>query len=380
MAVKVDGRLVLGIDGTLGMMMRSMMAEKKKKKKTSTAATTTTTTRRGKDGSSSIVVGDDAYDDDEYDIDGPPRPSPTNDDDDYDDDNDDITRVWLANKLAGELVTEDDPVGRPSMLQRLIRGGVGKIGRRRRSGKEKDGDYHSRPPPVHLKPVGRLDMMTEGLMVLTNHGMYAREMELPKNMCWRTYRARVHGRLTPGKMRAMRNGLTVRVDDNNDRDGDTSGGGGVKKGRKGIDNTGEGGEVVRTGRLMRYKGIKVSIERRSISSRGGGGGTGRSSGGGSGRGTNTWLRITCTEGKNRQLRRILGSLGLDVTRLIRISYGDYDLNTIPPGMAIEVRCKRLDGMKRRGPFFAGGGGGGDKKKRGIVKDETASAVEWINFS
>ncbi len=136
--------------------------------------------------------------------------------------------------------------------------------------------------------------------------------------------------------------------------------------------------MVRTGKLMRYKGIKVSIESRNLpSSRG----TSSSSGGGRGRGTNTWLRITCTEGKNRQLRRILGSMGLDVTRLIRISYGDYDLNTIPPGMAIEVRCKPLGEMKRRGPLFVGGAGDRKKKERGVVEDgEGTSAVEWINYS
>jgi 23S rRNA pseudouridine2605 synthase len=246
------------------------------------------------------------------------------------------------------------------MLQRLVRGGVGKGGRGARSN------------PVHLKPVGRLDMMTEGLMIFTNDGGYARELELPKNSCWRTYRARVHGRLTTGKMRAMRNGVTVRVDDNgNDNTGKSNG--------KTKSAGGTVVDVVKTGRLMRYKGIKVSIERRNLSSSRGT--RGSSGNGGSGRGTNTWLRITCTEGKNRQLRRILESLGLDVTRLIRISYGDYDLDTIPPGMAIEVKCKRLDEMKRRGPLFVGGGGDKTREKRGGGEDDDGtSTVEWINYS
>ena len=335
-AVKVDGKLVMGIDDTL----RTMHAEIIRASSSSSSSKIAGVIRGGADGRD----GPGAVDDD----DGPS--SPTNN-----------TRVWLANKLGGELVTEDDPVGRPSMLQRLVRGGVGK------------GKTGSRRPPVHLKPVGRLDMMTEGLMVFTNDGNYARELELPGNKCWRTYRARVHGRLTAGKMRAMRNGLTVRVDDNeNSNDGP---GGGAKKGKD--ENSGVN-EVVRTGKLMRYKGIKVSIESRNLpTSRGAS--SSSPGGGGRGRGTNTWLRITCTEGKNRQLRRILSSMGLDVTRLIRISYGDYDLNTIPPGMAIEVRCKALDEMKSRGPLFAGG----DRKKRerGVVEDgEGTSKVEWINYS
>lgn len=227
------------------------------------------------------------------------------------------------------------------MLQRLTRGGVGK------SHKKND-------PPIHLKPVGRLDMMTEGLMIFTNDGKYARELELPTNQLWRTYRVRVHGRLTEGKMRAMRKGVTVRVNDSNNMQG-----GGKAS----------GGQVVQTGKMMKYKGIKVSIERKS-SSKGRGGG-----------GTNTWLQITCAEGKNRQLRRILSALGLDVTRLIRISYGDYDLNTIPTGRAIEVNYKDLDGMKKRGPLFVKSVN--DKKKREVLNDDDdddASAVQWVNYS
>ncbi|KAL7527021.1 hypothetical protein ACHAXR_001762 [Thalassiosira sp. AJA248-18] len=256
------------------------------------------------------------------------------------------TRIWLANKLKGELITEDDPDGRPSMLQRLIRGGVGKVY------KKKGVNL-----PTHLKPVGRLDMMTEGLMIFSNDGKYARELELPGNSLWRTYRVRVHGRLTPGKLRAMRKGLTVRLNDN----------------AMGHDRN-PSGEVVQTGKLMRYKGVKVSIERKNLSqssSRM----RGRNNGNVGGGSTNTWIQITCTEGKNRQLRRILGALGLDATRLIRISYGDYDLNTIPPGMAVEVPCKGLDSMKKKGPLFAR-----VNKKTEIKKESTASAVQWVNYA
>lgn len=228
------------------------------------------------------------------------------------------------------------------MLQRLIRGGVGKV--------HKKNDL-----PVHLKPIGRLDMMTEGLIIFTNDGKYARHLELPRNQLWRTYRVRVHGHLTMGKLEAMRRGLTVRVNDNL------------------MGN--ESGEVVQqTGKLMKYKGVKVSIERKNLSQS-----RGRNGRGGRG-GTNTWLRITCTEGKNRQLRRILGALGLDAARLIRLSYGDYELAQIPPGRAIEVPCKDLERMKNKGPLFVS-----DKKKKKEIEavekeEESTSAVQWINYS
>ena len=149
---------------------------------------------------------------------------------------------------------------------------------------------------------------------------------------------------------------------------------------------------------MNYKGIKVSVERRSATKsrkrRGGGIGSQSSYGGG----TNAWLQITCTEGKNRMLRRILSSMGLDVTRLIRISYGDYDLNTIPPGRAVEVPCKSLEKMRRTGPVFASGGGDEnssekenktENNRRGkryndstTASDRTAqnNRIEWISYS
>ncbi len=250
------------------------------------------------------------------------------------------TRVWLANKLKGELVTEHDPDGRPSMLQRLVRGGVG----------ESNSKHNA---PIHLKPVGRLDMMTEGLMIFTNDGQYARELELPKNHLWRTYRVRVHGRLTPMKMRAMRVGVTARIDEN---------------------TIGDSPVPASTGKMMKYKGVKVSIERKSPQSAGR---RQRRNGSEEVRGTNTWLRITCTEGKNRQLRRILGALGLDVTRLIRISYGDYDLNTIPPGKAIEVPAKDFDSMKNKGQLFSGES---KSKKKENATEEPRSKVEWVNYA
>lgn len=102
-----------------------------------------------------------------------------------------IPRVWAVNKLPGEVVTEADPQGRLSMIDRLRRGGVGK------GKKYKD----------HLKPIGRLDIPTEGLILVTNDGDFAREMELPSNAIHRVYRARVHGRLNSYKLDRIRNGF-----------------------------------------------------------------------------------------------------------------------------------------------------------------------------
>jgi 23S rRNA pseudouridine2605 synthase len=211
------------------------------------------------------------------------------------------TRVWLAHKLQGEVVSEMDPQGRPSLMDRLKRGGVGTKGE-------------------HLNPVGRLDMSTEGLILVTNDGKYKRELELPSNQLHRVYRVRVHGKLTPYKLKAIRSGIKVEND--------------------------------------RYRGMKVQLEsNRGPSS------------------TNNWIRLTCVEGKNRQIRKVLNHLGLNVTRLIRISYGDYDLNNIPPGLAIEVPVKALSTQKSFGRLKPQKEQAKKKERR---DDESyASPVTWI---
>jgi len=159
------------------------------------------------------------------------------------------------------------------------------------------------------------------------------------------------------KMRAMRMGVTARVDDG--MIGDSA-----------VPSSS-------TTKMIKYKGIKVSIERKSQSqSQSNRRQRGRSDGSVVGGGTNTWLRITCTEGKNRQIRRILGTLGLDVTRLIRISYGDYDLNTIPPGRAIEVPARDYESMKKKGQLFPSE----NKSKKDKTIEEPQSKVEWVNYA
>lgn len=107
-----------------------------------------------------------------------------------------LPRIWAVHKIKGEVVTEVDPHGRPSMLDRLKRSGVGRM---KQAGKRKQRQ-------LHLKPIGRLDIPSEGLILVTNDGGFAREMELPSSKIHREYRVRVHGRLTSYKIDRIRKG------------------------------------------------------------------------------------------------------------------------------------------------------------------------------
>lgn len=218
-------------------------------------------------------------------------------------------RVWAVHKVKGEVVTEQDPHNRPSLLERLKSSGVGKT----RKGK------------LHLKPIGRLDIPTEGLMLITNDGEFAREMELPSNKIHRVYRARVFGRLTSYKL---------------DR---------IRKGRIEHDN-------------VRYSPMKVAVEKLRRSARS--------------TASNTWIKVTCIEGKNRQIRNVFKAVGLTVSRLIRIQYGDYHLNTIPPGLAIPIPYKSVIHQKAKGQLSEL-----RKKKKTNNKVKTiptASPVKWVS--
>jgi pseudouridine synthase len=222
-------------------------------------------------------------------------------------------KVWAVHKVSGEVVAENDPHNRPSLMERLQRSGVGKS---RKGGK------------LHLKPIGRLDIPTEGLMLITNDGDFSREMELPSNKIHRIYRARVHGRLTSYKL---------------DR---------IRKGGIEFDN-------------VRYSAMKVAIEKPKRSNKP--------------TSTNTWLKVTCTEGKNRQIRNVFKALGLSVTRLIRIQYGDYKLDTIPAGMAIPIPYKAVTYQKAKGQLYIPSN---KNKNTGTDKDskiiQTATPVKWIS--
>ncbi|MDH3242106.1 MAG: rRNA pseudouridine synthase [Alphaproteobacteria bacterium] len=131
--------------------------------------------------------------------------------------------------------------------------------------------------------IGRLDYNTEGLLLLTNDGALARTLELPATGWVRRYRVRVHGRVDEPALAALAKGATV-----------------------------EG---------VRYGPVQASLERKT--------------------GTNAWLRVALTEGKNREIRKLMNHLGLDVTRLIRISFGPFQLGRLAAGACEEVPAKSL---------------------------------------
>jgi 23S rRNA pseudouridine2605 synthase len=134
-----------------------------------------------------------------------------------------------------------------------------------------------------LISVGRLDFNTEGLLLLTNDGALARTLELPSTGWLRRYRVRAHGAVTQPQLDALRDGVTL------------SG--------------------------IHYGAIDATLERVQ--------------------GANLWLTFAIREGKNREVRNVLGHLGLDVTRLIRVSFGPFQLAELATGAVEEVRTRTL---------------------------------------
>lgn len=130
-----------------------------------------------------------------------------------------------------------------------------------------------------LMPIGRLDLNTEGLLLLTNDGEFKRQMELPSTGIERTYRARCFGDVTQEQLEELIHGIEI-----------------------------EG---------VRYGQIDANLERRT--------------------GRNGWIEMTLTEGKNREVRRVLEHLGLEVSRLIRTRYGQFVLGDMASGSVGEVR-------------------------------------------
>lgn len=163
-------------------------------------------------------------------------------------------RMWRYHKPAGLVTTHRDPAGRPTVFQNLPEG------------------------MPRVISVGRLDLTSEGLLLLTNDGELARKLELPANGWLRRYRARAFGRVSQEKLDTLKNGVIV--------DG------------------------------VRYGPIEAKLER--------------------GGGANTWIGVALTEGKNREVRRVLDALGLKVNRLIRTSYGLFQLGTLAPGAVEEI--------------------------------------------
>ncbi len=166
----------------------------------------------------------------------------------------DATRLFLFHKPAGCITAARDHTGRQTIYDVLPEG------------------------LPRLMPVGRLDLNTEGLLLLTNDGELKRTLELPVNAVVRSYRARAHGSISQAQLEALIDGIEV-----------------------------EG---------VRYGSIDANLERRT--------------------GTNVWIEIKLTEGKNREVRRVLEHLGLKVSRLIRTSYGPFTLGGAAPGAVQEV--------------------------------------------
>ncbi|MBO4285272.1 MAG: rRNA pseudouridine synthase [Alphaproteobacteria bacterium] len=169
------------------------------------------------------------------------------------------TRMWIYYKPVGLITTHNDEKGRPTVFENL--------------------------PPLmpRVVSVGRLDINSEGLLLLTNNGDLARALELPQNAWSRKYRVRVHGKPDMQKLQALECGVTI--------DG------------------------------VHYGKVKISIDQQM--------------------GTNAWLSVSLSEGKNREIRKLMKFAGLEVARLIRTSYGPFQLGNLKKGEVREVPQKVL---------------------------------------
>lgn len=168
------------------------------------------------------------------------------------------TRVFRYHKPTGLLTSHNDPKGRPTVFAALPKA----IGR--------------------VISVGRLDINSEGLLLLTNDGALARELELPANGWVRRYRARAYGKANQAKLDALKHGVTI-----------------------------EG---------VAYGPVRAELEKDAG-------------------GTNHWVLVSITEGKNREVRKLLEHVGLKVNRLIRLSYGPFELGDLEPGGVEELAPK-----------------------------------------
>ncbi|MDB5690469.1 MAG: hypothetical protein JWL91_2345 [Sphingomonas bacterium] len=185
-------------------------------------------------------------------VDGQPVEAPT------------AARLFRFHKPPGYLTAERDPKGRPTIYDRL-------------------------PPELpRVVPVGRLDLNTEGLLLLTTDGGLKRQLELPATGVTRSYRARAYGPISQTQLEDLIEGIEI--------DG------------------------------IRYGSIDANLERRT--------------------GTNTWIEMKLTEGKNREVRRVLEHLGLKVSRLIRTAYGPFPLADLPVGAVDEVKQHELVAFRK----------------------------------
>lgn len=168
-------------------------------------------------------------------------------------------RLWRYHKPAGLVTTTEDEQGRPTVFERL-------------------------PDTLpRVMSVGRLDLASEGLLLLTNDGGLKRRLELPSTGWLRKYRVRVHGTPTETSIAPLLRGLEI--------DGE------------------------------HFRPMSVTLDRQQ--------------------GRNAWLTVGLREGRNREVRRAMEAVGLAVNRLIRISYGPFQLGTLGPGAVEEVPARVL---------------------------------------
>ena len=168
-------------------------------------------------------------------------------------------RLWRYNKPPGLVTTHSDPQGRPTVFQRLPE----TLGR--------------------VISIGRLDLTSEGLLLLTNDGALARRLELPSTGWTRRYRVRAHGTADEAALDKLRNGITLAG--------------------------------------IRYGAIEARVEKVQ--------------------GSNVWLSMALQEGKNREIRKVLEAMNLVVNRLIRVAYGPFQLGNLERGEISEVTGKVL---------------------------------------
>ncbi len=168
-------------------------------------------------------------------------------------------RLWRYHKPDGLVTTHKDPQGRPTVFEAV----AGRLPR--------------------VVSVGRLDLTTEGLLLLTNDGGLSRQLELPSTGWVRRYRVRAYGRVTQKTLDSLQDG--VNIDD------------------------------------VQYKPIRAKLEQTQ--------------------GGNQWITLSITEGKNREVRKVMDHLGLQVNRLIRTAYGPFQLGALKKGEIEEIPGKQL---------------------------------------